>query len=529
MYVPARMRRDRRMPLLVVHDGGDFLNHSSMGTVLDNLMHRRLMADCVVAFTHPGDRLREYAAEPAHSRFLTTELVPQRRGHVPAARRPAAGGCSSDASFGGVAALAAAVRAPGFYGGLLLESPSLRFTGGARRRTATARSSSRWSDSSTGSVPVRERVVDRIFLTYGVFEPLAEPDRAMVEVLEQMTGELRVVEALDGHNWINWRDRLLDGLGWLFPGDARLDLSLTRGSDSRPDARDFPAMKRRERWYSGRLGVDVTVARWGHFGTPVIVFPTAGGDAEEIERMWLVDSVGEYLEAGRVKLYSCDSVSGAAMLRGDGDPRYRAALLRGFLEFVRHELIPMIRMDCESPEITVITAGASIGAFNAVALLCHYPDVVTQCRRHERDVRHLAIRRRGCRRRPLLRDAVVLPPRSQRRAPRAAAARATRSSRRVRGGGRTSVSRGASRTCSGARASPTGSTRGAPSTTTTGRRGGRCCRSISTSWRDSGLARRIAVSTVPSRQGWAYTPSGGGGQALVVGLDAVSRRISSSM
>ena len=39
---------------------------------------------------------------------------------------------------------------------------------------------------------------------------------------EQMTETLKVVEGLDGHNWINWRDRLLDGLGWLFPGDARL-------------------------------------------------------------------------------------------------------------------------------------------------------------------------------------------------------------------------------------------------------------------------------------------------------------------
>ena len=65
------------------------------------------------------------------------------------------------------------------------------------------------------------------------------------------------------------------------------------------------------------------------------------------------------------------------MLREDGDARYRAAVTRGFIEFVRHELIPMIRMDCESPDITVITAGASIGAFNAVSLLCHYPDVVT--------------------------------------------------------------------------------------------------------------------------------------------------------
>jgi enterochelin esterase family protein len=67
-----------------------------------------------------------------------------------------------------------------------------------------------------------ERVTDRIFLTYGVFEPLAEPDRAMAGALEKMTGEMRVVEALDGHNWINWRDRLLAGLGWLLPGEARL-------------------------------------------------------------------------------------------------------------------------------------------------------------------------------------------------------------------------------------------------------------------------------------------------------------------
>ena len=43
-------------------------------------------------------------------------------------------------------------------------------------------------------------------------------------------------------------------------------------------------MKRRERWYSNRVESDVTVVRWGHFGRPVIVFPTAGGDAEEIER-----------------------------------------------------------------------------------------------------------------------------------------------------------------------------------------------------------------------------------------------------
>jgi enterochelin esterase family protein len=34
--------------------------------------------------------------------------------------------------------------------------------------------------------------------------------------------EVRYVEARDGHNWENWRDRLRVGLSWLFPGPLLL-------------------------------------------------------------------------------------------------------------------------------------------------------------------------------------------------------------------------------------------------------------------------------------------------------------------
>ena len=40
IYMPARWRKTRRYPLLVVHDGGDYLNYAGMRTVLDNLIHR---------------------------------------------------------------------------------------------------------------------------------------------------------------------------------------------------------------------------------------------------------------------------------------------------------------------------------------------------------------------------------------------------------------------------------------------------------------------------------------------------------
>ncbi len=128
-----------------------------------------------------------------------------------------------------------------------------------------------------------------------------------------------------------------------------------------------------DRWHSTRLERTVEVARWGDYGRPVLVFPTAGGDALEIERFHLVDACGPLLAEGRVKLYSCDSVSGRAMLTDEGDSRHRSWLLRRFVEFVGHELVPAIRTDCRRDDIEIVTAGASIGAFNALSALCRYP------------------------------------------------------------------------------------------------------------------------------------------------------------
>ena len=135
-------------------------------------------------------------------------------------------------------------------------------------------------------------------------------------------------------------------------------------------------MKATERWYSPRLQQEVSLARWGHFGTPVLVFPTAGGDAEEIERNHLVGACWPLIEAGRVKLYSCDSVAGRAMVGSVGPPSYRMWLLNQFHDCVRHEVLPAIHADLGGHQQLVVTAGASIGAFNALAVLCRYPDVV---------------------------------------------------------------------------------------------------------------------------------------------------------
>jgi esterase/lipase superfamily enzyme len=134
-------------------------------------------------------------------------------------------------------------------------------------------------------------------------------------------------------------------------------------------------VKTTERWFSHRLDQDIGLARWGHYGQPVLVFPTAGGDAEEIERNLLVDACGALIESGRIKLYSCDSVAGQAMLAKAGSPAYRMWLLNQFHECVRYEIVPAIAADLGGYQPLVIVAGASIGAFNAVSVLCRFPEV----------------------------------------------------------------------------------------------------------------------------------------------------------
>ena len=127
LYLPARFRRTATYPLLVVHDGGDFLQYAAAKVVLDNLIHRLDIAEMLVAFIHAEDRLNEYANSTAHARYVSDELVPLLERDFPLVGQRS-GRCLLGSSFGAVAALSAANRSPDNYGSLALMSGSFVFT-----------------------------------------------------------------------------------------------------------------------------------------------------------------------------------------------------------------------------------------------------------------------------------------------------------------------------------------------------------------------------------------------------------------
>ena len=217
VYLPATFRENRRYPLLVVHDGVDYLRYAELKIVLDNLTHRLEMHPVIVALIQSPDRLKEYAGNDRHARFLVEDLLPFMTESFPLIDS-ADSRCIMGASFGGVAALHAAWRYPDHFGSLLLQSGSFAFSDiGRHRRGPVFDPVVRFMNE------FREhpgRPADRIFMSCGMYESLIYENRSLVPHLQSKGVDLRFEEARDAHNWENWRDRLRIGLSWLLPGPA---------------------------------------------------------------------------------------------------------------------------------------------------------------------------------------------------------------------------------------------------------------------------------------------------------------------
>lgn len=215
VYLPAEYKPGKRYPLVIAHDGRDYLRFTGIKTILDNLIARHEVAPLVMAFTSGVARNEEYAANPRQAEFLVDELLPAIEARYGVETDPASRGLMG-ASFGAVSSLHTAWTRPGVFGQLLLQSGSFVFTDiGQHDRGPLFDPVVDFVSSFRGDPG---RVNARLYLSCGVFESLIYYNRSLQPLLQAAGLEVRYEEAQDGHNWIGWRDRLRAGLSWLFPG-----------------------------------------------------------------------------------------------------------------------------------------------------------------------------------------------------------------------------------------------------------------------------------------------------------------------
>jgi len=127
-------------------------------------------------------------------------------------------------------------------------------------------------------------------------------------------------------------------------------------------------------WYSPRLNKNMEIAMYGHFGFALLLLPTAAADYLEYERFLLIDVLKPYIEAGKVKVFSINSINSEAWLNNRMEPRHKAIRHQQFNAYVAEEVVPFIKMNT-SDGTPIITSGASLGALHSANMFFRRPDL----------------------------------------------------------------------------------------------------------------------------------------------------------
>lgn len=124
-------------------------------------------------------------------------------------------------------------------------------------------------------------------------------------------------------------------------------------------------MNRHEsRLWSGAIGADGTVIRYGHWGRPVLVFPSEQGNASDFENNGMVGAIADLVDAGRLKLYCVDSYDAASWSDSSVELEERARRHGSYESWIIDQVVPWISEDCGG-SADIATLGCSLGAFHA--------------------------------------------------------------------------------------------------------------------------------------------------------------------
>ncbi len=128
-------------------------------------------------------------------------------------------------------------------------------------------------------------------------------------------------------------------------------------------------------WYSPSLGKDMPMAVYGNYGFALLLVPTAAADYLEYERFQLMDHLAPFIDAGRVKVFSINSINNESWLNNQMEPYHKVVRHMQFNDYVHNEVVPFIRNNT-SWDTPIITCGASFGALHSMNLFLKRPDLI---------------------------------------------------------------------------------------------------------------------------------------------------------
>jgi len=128
----------------------------------------------------------------------------------------------------------------------------------------------------------------------------------------------------------------------------------------------------RHRWYSHRVGKWVNVTRYGHWGPPMIYYPTSGGGAGEFDYYGLQRDCKWFIDNGKVQFFAVDGYNIESFYSAKW-PHHKIIAHEAYESFINEEVVPLIYEISRNDFIGCM--GCSFGAYHALNSIMKYPDI----------------------------------------------------------------------------------------------------------------------------------------------------------
>jgi len=112
------------------------------------------------------------------------------------------------------------------------------------------------------------------------------------------------------------------------------------------------------------IGGEGDLIVYGHWGRPLLVFPSQQGRAWDYESNGMIDALAPLIEASRLKVYCVDSYDAGTWDRQDLPLEERARLHGSYEEWIAHQIAPWIHADCGG-FVEIMVTGCSFGAYHS--------------------------------------------------------------------------------------------------------------------------------------------------------------------
>ena len=131
--------------------------------------------------------------------------------------------------------------------------------------------------------------------------------------------------------------------------------------------------------YSNELGRDMEFKVYGWAGVPVLAVPCQNGRFFEWEGFHMFDdTLADYLNDGRIRVFTLDTIDSETVSDVNGDPYWRIRRYEQWYNYICNELVPRIHEIMGNGD-RILTTGFSMGAYHAANLFFRRPDLFRGC------------------------------------------------------------------------------------------------------------------------------------------------------